>query len=152
MPSEASAGTSSSANVWACSTMRAWLAMRLRASTSRGLSPLEDGTATPAAMRRFSPAMRTMKNSSRLLAKMPMKRTRSSNGTAGSCASSCTRALNAIHDSSRSRKRSSGSDPSAGSKGGSTSNSSGESGASRSATAMSGVSTARGWQVKVNAD
>ncbi len=94
--------------------MSSWLAARLRERTSRGLRPLADGTATPAAMRRLSPAMRTMKNSSRLLAKIAAKRTRSSSGSASSCASSRTRALNAIHDSSRSRNRSCGSALSAG--------------------------------------
>ena len=37
----------------------------------------------PVAMRRFRPATRTMKNSSRFVAKMAKKRTRSSNGTSG---------------------------------------------------------------------
>ena len=38
-------------------------------------------TGRPVAIRRIRPATRTMKNSSRLLAKMAMKRTRSSSGT-----------------------------------------------------------------------
>src|SRR5919202_6352554 len=57
-------------------------------------------------MRRLSPATRTMKNSSRLFAKIARKRTRSSSGSCGSRASSSTRSLNASHDSSRSRNRS----------------------------------------------
>ena len=46
-------------------------------------------------MRRFRPATRTMKNSSRLLAKIARKRVRSSSGSFGSWASSSTRSLNA---------------------------------------------------------
>ena len=41
----------------------------------------------PVAIRRLSPATRTMKNSSRLLAKIARKRARSSSGTSGSAAS-----------------------------------------------------------------
>ena len=50
-------------------------------STSRGSSPEAERTARPVAMRRLSPATRTMKNSSRLLAKMARKRARSSSGS-----------------------------------------------------------------------
>ena len=57
-------------------------------------------------MRRFSPATRTMKNSSRLLAKIARNRARSSSGSSGSWASSSTRSLKASQDSSRSRNRS----------------------------------------------
>ena len=52
-------------------------------STSRGISPEAARTATPAAIRRLRPATRTMKNSSRLLAKIAAKRTRSSSGRLG---------------------------------------------------------------------
>src|SRR5438874_6093258 len=52
-------------------------------------------------MRRFSPAMRTMKNSSRFELKIARNFTRSSRATLGSCASSSTRRLNSSHDSSR---------------------------------------------------
>ena len=52
-------------------------------SCSRGISPLAARTATPAAMRRLRPATRTMKNSSRLLAKIARKRARSSSGRVG---------------------------------------------------------------------
>ena len=61
----------------------------------------------PAAIRRLRPATRTMKNSSRLLAKIAAKRTRSSSGWRSSSASSRTRWLKRSQDSSRSRKRSS---------------------------------------------
>lgn len=74
-------------------------------STSRGCSPEAERVATPVAMRRFRPATRTMKNSSRLLAKMARKFARSSSGVAGSSASSSTRSLNASQLRSRSRKR-----------------------------------------------
>src|SRR5690606_17790395 len=86
-----------------------WWARSVRASTKRvGLMPVALGTAKPAAMRRFRPATRTMKNSSRLDAKIARKRARSSNGVPSSSASSSTRSLNASHESSRSKKRSSG--------------------------------------------
>ena len=51
--------------------------------SSRGSSPAAVRTARPVAMRRFSPATRTMKYSSRLLAKIARKRARSSSGTVG---------------------------------------------------------------------
>ncbi len=72
-------------------------------SSSRGCRPLTEVTATPAAMRRFSPATRTMKNSSRLLAKIARKRARSSSGSVRSSASSSTRRLNSSQLASRSR-------------------------------------------------
>ena len=56
----------------------------MRSSTSRGSSPAAVRTARPVAMRRLSPATRTMKYSSRLFAKIARKRVRSSSGTAGS--------------------------------------------------------------------
>ena len=70
-------------------------------------APRPRGPPRPAAIRRFSPATLTMKNSSRLLVKMARNRTRSSSGSAGSSASSRTRWLKRSHESSRSRKRSS---------------------------------------------
>ena len=81
---------------------------RIASSTSRGSRPLAAVTARPVAIRRFSPATRTMKNSSRLLAKIARNRARSSSGRSGSRASSSTRSLKASQDSSRSRKRSDG--------------------------------------------
>ncbi len=54
----------------------------------------------------LSPATRTMKNSSRLLAEIDRKRSRSSSGWLGFSASSRTRRLNWSHDSSRLMKRS----------------------------------------------
>src|SRR5262245_55620108 len=56
---------------------------------------------SPAQMRCFRSATRTMKNSSRLELKMDRNFTRSRSGTVGSCASSRTRRLNSNHDSSR---------------------------------------------------
>jgi hypothetical protein len=51
----------------------------------------------------LSPATRTMKNSSRLLATMAWYFKRSSSGTASLSASAMTRALNSSHESSRLR-------------------------------------------------
>ena len=50
--------------------MRSRLVDQISSSTSRGSRPLVARVATPAAIRRLSPATRTMKNSSRLLAKI----------------------------------------------------------------------------------
>ena len=58
-----------------------------------------------AAARRFRPATRTMKNSSRLPAKMARNLTRSSSGVVGSSASCSTRPLNSSQETSRLRKR-----------------------------------------------
>ena len=58
----------------------------MSASTSVGARPTLVGTASPVRMRRFRPATRTMKNSSRLLAKMARKLARSSSGMLGSSA------------------------------------------------------------------
>ena len=55
--------------------------LQICSSTSRGSSPVAAGTATPAAIRRLRPATRTMKNSSRLRAKIARNRTRSSSGS-----------------------------------------------------------------------
>ena len=55
--------------------------LQICSSTSRGSSPDAAGTATPAAIRRLRPATRTMKNSSRLEAKIARNRTRSSSGS-----------------------------------------------------------------------
>ena len=54
--------------------------VQMLSSTSRGISPEAARTARPAAIRRLSPATRTMKNSSRLLVKIARNRTRSSSG------------------------------------------------------------------------
>src|SRR5262245_3013238 len=56
---------------------------------------------SPAQMRCFRSATRTMKNSSRFELKMDRNLTRSRSGTVGSWASSSTRRLNSSHDSSR---------------------------------------------------
>ena len=52
-----------------------------RSSTSAAPARWPRSTARPVAIRRFSPATRTMKNSSRLLAKMARNRVRSSSGS-----------------------------------------------------------------------
>ena len=65
--------------------------------------PELDVTASPVAIRRFRPATRTMKNSSRFEAKIARKLTRSSKKRFGSSANSRTRWLNASQLSSRSR-------------------------------------------------
>ena len=82
---------------------------RVRFSTWPGSWTLTPSTGRPAAMRRIRPATLTMKNSSRLLAKIARNRTRSSSGTLSSSASSSTRWLNRSQLSSRSRYRFAGS-------------------------------------------
>lgn len=62
----------------------------------------------PVSMRRFRPATRTMKNSSRLFAKIAAKLARSMIGRSSSWASSRTRLLNFSQLNSRSKKRSFG--------------------------------------------
>src|SRR4051794_36816817 len=106
MPSEASNGRTSRWNTWACRSIRSWARTPISSSTSRGSSPDAERTAIPVAMRRLRPATRTMKNSSRLLAKMATNRTRSSSGSPSSCASWSTRWLNCSQLASRSRNRS----------------------------------------------
>ena len=54
--------------------------VQIRSRTSRGCRPDAERVATPVAIRRFRPATRTMKNSSRLLAKIARKLARSSSG------------------------------------------------------------------------
>ena len=117
-----SAGTISSRNSVAWRSISTDVLLQIFSSTSRGSSPDAAGTATPAAMRRLRPATRTMKNSSRLFAKIARNRTRSSSGRSGSSASSRTRSLKCSHDSSRSRNRSGSRSGAAASYGGSMSN------------------------------
>ncbi len=106
MPSWDSAGTRLSPKARAWRSISSWVRVQIARVTSRGIRPDAARTATPAAMRRLRPATRTMKNSSRLLAKIARKRARSSSGRLSSSASSSTRWLNRSHDSSRSMKRS----------------------------------------------
>ena len=108
------AGSSTSLNSLAWRSCRRCASALISLSTSCGESPEDAITASPVAIRRFSPATRTMKNSSRFEAKMAIKLTRSSNCMVGSSASSRTRWLKASQDSSRSRKRSSGRSPKSG--------------------------------------
>src|SRR4051794_31244980 len=106
IPASSRAGSTRSRYVEACAACNSWARREIPPRTSRGSRPLAAVTARPVAMRRLRPATRTMKNSSRLLAKIARNRVRSSSGILGSRASSSTRSLNASHDSSRSRKRS----------------------------------------------
>ena len=94
-PASTSAGSTSSRNSSPCRCISSRASRQMASSTSRGIRPLAAGTATPAASRRFRPATRTMKNSSRLLAKIARKRVRSSSGEVGSSASSSTRLVEA---------------------------------------------------------
>ena len=98
-----------SLNARACRTVSLPASSRVFSSTCLGSSTPVPSTGKPATIRRTSPATRTMKNSSRLVAKMARNRTRSSSGTDSSSASSSTRSLNLSQLSSRSRYRSSGS-------------------------------------------
>ncbi len=109
MPSDARSGSTSCWNAAACRAMSSRDLFQIWSSTSRGCSPAAERVATPVAIRRLRPATRTMKNSSRLLAKIARNLVRSSNGMSGSSASSRTRSLNASQLRSRSRNRPSGS-------------------------------------------
>ncbi len=111
MPSSASAGEMSCWKQAACRAMSSRERVQMRSSTSRGCRPEAERVATPVAIRRLRPATRTMKNSSRLLAKIARKLARSSSGVVGSSASSSTRSLKASQLRSRSRKRPGGSSP-----------------------------------------
>ena len=91
----------------ACRRLCSAARVQIASSTSRGIIPDAARTAIPAAIRRLRPATRTMKNSSRLLAKNAIDRTRSSRGRLTSSAISSRRRLKRSQESSRSRKRSS---------------------------------------------
>ena len=103
MPRPVRAGLTCSAKTAACllSSRPAWVRV-LRSSWS-AVCPSVPPTGKPAAIRRISPATRTMKNSSRLEAKMARNRARSSSGIWSSSASSRTRWLNRTQLCSRSR-------------------------------------------------
>ena len=70
MPWVASSGCTWSANTCACRAASSCARWLIASSTWRGLRPEAAVTARPVAMRRFRPATRTMKNSSRLDAKI----------------------------------------------------------------------------------
>ncbi len=106
MPSSCSFGRTESANTFAWRSCSLYALARISSSWSTGFIPVAAGTARPVAMRRLSPATRTMKNSSRFEVKMDRKFTRSSSGRSSSSASSSTRALKSNQLISRSRKRS----------------------------------------------
>src|SRR4051794_8732759 len=109
IPASSSRGATSSWNTFACRCSRSRVRSVTRASCSRMVSQSGERTVSPVLCRRLSPAMRTMKNSSRLLAKIARNLTRSSRGRVSSSASSRTRALKSSQESSRLRKRSAGS-------------------------------------------
>jgi hypothetical protein len=77
----------------------------MRSSCGRSAWVFRPIVPTPVASRRLSPATRTMKNSSRLVAKIAKNRTRSSSGSSLVSASSSTRSFQASQLSSRSMKR-----------------------------------------------
>ncbi|MNI29641.1 hypothetical protein D3C73_834620 [compost metagenome] len=89
-----------------CSAIRPPAAALTCSSCSAGVRPSGETTRTRSRTWPFRPATRVMKNSSRLLAEMDRKRTRSSSGWLSFAASSSTRPLKASHDSSRLMKRS----------------------------------------------
>src|ERR1700693_4605296 len=101
MPSAARSGWISSRKQRCCSCTSSWMRAAMAAFVSAGVSPSGVGALSPASMRRFNVATRTMKHSSRFELKMARNFTRSRSGTLGSCASSSTRRLNSSHDSSR---------------------------------------------------
>src|SRR4029079_14507870 len=107
MPLAERLGTMSSRKNSACRRLCSAARVQIAPSTSRGSIPDAARTAIPAAIRRLRPATRTMKNSSRLLAKNAIDRTRSSRGRLTSSASSSRRRLKRSQERSRSRKRSS---------------------------------------------
>ena len=103
MPSLASSGRMAELKYSACSRLTSRAVSSVFSSTWSGaISVVTPSTGSPVAIRRIRPATRTMKNSSRLLAKMAMNRTRSSSGTVSSWASSSTRWLNRSQLPSRS--------------------------------------------------
>ena len=80
MPWSASAGRTALPKHSACRRLSSRAVSRVLARICPGGSPLAPSTGSPVAIRRIRPATRTMKNSSRLLAKMDRNRTRSSSG------------------------------------------------------------------------
>ena len=109
MPASANAGSNRSAKQCACLFASSRAMPRVFSRIWSGALPLTLSTGRPVAIRRIRPATRTMKNSSRALAKIDSNLTRSSSGTFGSSASSSTRWANRSQLSSRSRYRSAGS-------------------------------------------
>ena len=84
-----------------CSSASSPTRSRIRCNCSTGERPSSEGVSTPVRNCPQRPATRTMKNSSRLLAEMETKRTRSSSGCDSFDASSSTRRLNSSQESSR---------------------------------------------------
>ena len=80
MSCRASSGLIRSVNTAACRPESSPVLVSVLCSSSTGVWPDGMFTGKPAAIRRISPATRTMKNSSRLEAKMARNRTRSSSG------------------------------------------------------------------------
>ena len=88
-----------------CSVTMACARAETAASCSDGSIPSAGVLVTPWSIWTFSPATRTMKNSSRFEATIPRNFSRSAIGSDGSAASSSTRWLNSSQDSSRLMKR-----------------------------------------------
>src|ERR1700722_8564175 len=89
-----------------CSAIRSLAAVLTLTSCCDAERPSWLSTRTPSRTSAFRPATRTMKNSSRLLAEIDRKRSRSSSGWRGLSASSSTLWLKLSHESSRLKKRS----------------------------------------------
>ena len=96
-------GRTESRNTRAAFSEISWVRVAISASCSRGESPSADRTDSPVSSRRLSPATRTMKNSSRLDAKIARNLARSSSGSDVSSARARTRALKSSQLSSRFR-------------------------------------------------
>ena len=88
-----------------CSAISSPAAMLICSNCSVGVRPSADSTRTRSRCWPFRPATRVMKNSSRLLAEIDRKRSRSRSGWFGLAASSSTRSLNASQEISRLKKR-----------------------------------------------
>src|SRR6266700_2305144 len=103
IPCSASAGTTSSRKQCACASIAGSTCLAIASRVSLGVQPSEPRLIIPASTCSRRPDTRTMKNSSRLVAKIARKRSRSSSGVAGSCAIASTRSLNCNQEISRLR-------------------------------------------------
>ena len=84
-----------------CLSINSWVFFSSAAESSLGVRPESSGLEYPDLICPFTPATRTIKNSSRLEPVMARKFRRSIIGLSFSCASSSTRALKSIQLSSR---------------------------------------------------
>ena len=101
MPASVSAGRSSRFHRRPCRAISSPTRTRIASSACSETSPSTERLGTSDSASSSRPATRTMKNSSRFLAKIAANLTRSSSGNPSSSASSRTRALNSTHESSR---------------------------------------------------